>query len=156
MYLGFFFPWDRVSLCSSCCLGTYFVDQAGLWSWLWDMPTLALRVLELKMYTAMSTLFLFLCICMPCLWKCTHSCRCLKRQEEVIRFLRAPVSPARTTLQQDPSAHVYWESLIAEAKRPQAQNWCCLYRPRRGVSHTRIGYAWAMLTTSFACLHLIG
>jgi hypothetical protein len=42
--------------------------------------------------------------------------------------------------------------LIAEAKWPQAQNWCCLYRPRRGVSHTRIGYAWVMLTTSFACL----
>jgi hypothetical protein len=54
-------------------------------------------------------------------------------------------------LQQDPSA-IYWESLIAEAKRPQAQNWCCLYRSRRGVSHTRIGYAWVMLTTSFACL----
>jgi hypothetical protein len=63
-----------------------------------------------------------------------------------------PGSPARTTLQQDPSAHVYWESLIAEAKRPQAQNWCCLYRPRKGESHTRIGYAWVMLTTSFACL----
>jgi hypothetical protein len=27
---------------------------------------------------------------------------------------------------------------------PQAQNWCCLYRPRRGVSHTRIGYAWVI------------
>ena len=35
---------------------------------------------------------------------------------------------------------------------PQAQNWCCLYRPRKGESHTRIGYAWVMLTTSFACL----
>jgi hypothetical protein len=55
-------------------------------------------------------------------------------------------------LQQDPSAQVYWESLIAEAKRPQAQNWCCLYRPRSGVSHTQIGYVWVMLTTSFACL----
>jgi hypothetical protein len=63
-----------------------------------------------------------------------------------------PDLPARMMLQQDPSAHVYWESLIAEAKRPQAQNWCCLYRPRRGMSHTRIGYAWVMLTTSFACL----
>ncbi|EDL09109.1 abhydrolase domain containing 5, isoform CRA_a [Mus musculus] len=46
--------------------------------------------------------------------------------------------------------HVYWESLIAEAKRPQAQNWCCLYRPRRGMTHTRIGCAWVMLITSFA------
>jgi hypothetical protein len=73
-----------------------------------------------------------------CLYKCT-SCAC-------------PYSPAKQTPQQDPSAHVYWESLIAEAKRPQAQNWCCLYRPRRGMSHTRIGYAWVMLTTSFACL----
>jgi hypothetical protein len=54
-------------------------------------------------------------------------------------ILYVPNSPARMMQQQDPSAHVYWESLIAEAKRPQAQNWCCLYRPRRGVSHTRIG-----------------
>jgi hypothetical protein len=53
-------------------------------------------------------------------------------------------------LQQDPSAHVYWESLIAEAKRPQAQNWCCLYRPRRGVSHTRIVYALSLI-----CMFLI-
>jgi hypothetical protein len=60
----------------------------------------------------------------------------------------APDWPGVTTLQQDPSAHVYWESLIAEAKRPRAQNWCCFYRPRRGVSHTRIGYA---LRSSFAC-----
>ena len=64
----------------------------------------------------------------------------------------AHVASHRTTLQQDPSAHVYWESLIVEAKRPQAQNWCCLYRPRRGVSHTWIGCGWVMLTTSFACL----
>jgi hypothetical protein len=69
-----------------------------------------------------------------------------------LSFLCMPDSPARMTLQQDPSAHVYWESLIAEAKRPQAQNWCCLYRPKRGVSPTWIGYAWVMLTTSFACL----
>ena len=61
-----------------------------------------------------------------------------------------PDSPARTTLQQDTSAHIYWESLIAEAKRPQAQNWCCLYRPRRGVSHTRIGYALSLI-----CMFLI-
>ena len=61
-------------------------------------------------------------------------------------------SPGKQTPQQDPSATVYWESLIAEAKRPQAQNWCCLYRPRRGVSHTWIGYAF---TTSFTCLHPI-
>jgi hypothetical protein len=32
------------------------------------------------------------------------------------KVLRALDWPARTTLQQDPSAHVYWESLIAEAK----------------------------------------
>jgi hypothetical protein len=58
--------------------------------------------------------------------------------------------PARTTLQQDPSAHVYWESLITEVKRPRAQNWCCLYRLRRGVSHTRIGYALRLI-----CMFLI-
>jgi hypothetical protein len=65
-------------------------------------------------------------------------------------LLRTPNWPAVTTLQQDPSAHVYWESLIAEAKRPRAQNWCCLYRPRRGVSHTRIGYALRLI-----CMFLI-
>jgi hypothetical protein len=48
--------------------------------------------------------------------------------------LCAPYSPAKQTPHQDPSAHVYWESLIAEAKRPRAQNWCCLYRPRSDVS----------------------
>jgi hypothetical protein len=53
--------------------------------------------------------------------------------------LCVPDWPGRTTLQQDPSAHIYWESLIAEAKRPQAQNWCCLYRPRRGVLSHLIG-----------------
>jgi hypothetical protein len=37
-------------------------------------------------------------------------------------ILRALDWPGRTTLQQDPSAHVYWESLIVEAKRPRAQN----------------------------------
>jgi hypothetical protein len=39
-------------------------------------------------------------------------------EAQTTAILRAPDSPARTTLQQDPSAHVYWESLIAEAKRP--------------------------------------
>jgi hypothetical protein len=58
--------------------------------------------------------------------------------------------PGRTMLQQDPSAHVYWESLIVEAKRPRAQNWCCFYRPRRGVSHTQIGYALSLI-----CMFLI-
>jgi hypothetical protein len=55
--------------------------------------------------------------------------------------------PARTTLQQHPFAHVYSESLIAEVKRPRAQNWCCLYRPSRGVSHTGL----VMHYASFAC-----
>jgi hypothetical protein len=64
--------------------------------------------------------------------------------------MRTSDSPARTMLQQDPSAHVYWESLIAEAKRPRAQNWCYLYRPRRGVSHTWIGYAFYLI-----CMFLI-
>jgi hypothetical protein len=40
--------------------------------------------------------------------------------------------------------------LIAEAKRPWSQNWCCLCRPRRGVSHTRIGYALCLI-----CMFLI-
>jgi hypothetical protein len=43
-------------------------------------------------------------------------------------------------------------ALLQRRRDPQAQNWCCLYRPRRGVSHTWIGYAWVMLTTSFGCL----
>jgi hypothetical protein len=63
-------------------------------------------------------------------------------------FLLAPDSPAKQTPQQDPSAHVYWENLIAEAKRPRAQNWCSLYRPRRGMSHTRIGYAYYLIFMS--------
>jgi hypothetical protein len=41
-----------------------------------------------------------------------------------------PDSSARKTPQQDSSVHVYWESLIAKAKDPEAQNWSCLYRPR--------------------------
>jgi hypothetical protein len=65
-------------------------------------------------------------------------------------LLRTPDWSPVKTLQQDPSAHVYWESLIAEAKRPRAQNWCCLYRPRKGVSHTRIGYALSLI-----CMFLI-
>jgi hypothetical protein len=65
-------------------------------------------------------------------------------------ILRTLDWPAVMTLQQDPSAHVYWESLIAEVKRPRAQNWCCLYRPRRGVSHTQVGYALSLI-----CMFLI-
>ena len=56
--------------------------------------------------------------------------------------------PASKTPQQGPSGHVYWESLIAEAKRPRTQNWCCLYRPKRGVSHTQIGYAYYLICMS--------
>jgi hypothetical protein len=85
-----------------------------------------------------------------------HVSSCICRRRWLSLLLRAPVWPARTMLQQDLSTHIYWESLIAEVKRPQAQNWCCLYRPRRGVSHTWIGCALVMLTTLFACLHLIG
>jgi hypothetical protein len=48
--------------------------------------------------------------------------------------------------------HLLGELDCRGKETPQAQNWCCLYRPRRGVSHTRIGYAWVMLTISFACL----
>jgi hypothetical protein len=67
-----------------------------------------------------------------------------------LTVLRALNWPGRTTLQQDSSAHVYWESLIVEAKRPWAHNWCCFYRPRRGMSHTRIGYALSLI-----CMFLI-
>jgi hypothetical protein len=77
-------------------------------------------------------------------------CKALGRENYYRRFLRALDWPGRTTLQQDPSAHVYWESLIVEAKRLRAQNWCCFYRPRRGVSHTRIGYALSLI-----CMFLI-
>jgi hypothetical protein len=55
--------------------------------------------------------------------------------------------PASKMLQQNPSAHVYWESLITEAKRPQAQNWCCLYRPREACLTPGL----VMHYTSFAC-----
>ena len=56
--------------------------------------------------------------------------------------------PASKRPQQGPSGHVYWESLIAEAKSPRTQNWCCLSRPRRGVSYTRIGYAFYLIYIS--------
>jgi hypothetical protein len=47
--------------------------------------------------------------------------------------------------QQDPSAHVYWESLITEAKRPEPQKWSCL-----GVTCPYlIGYA---TSTSLICV----
>jgi hypothetical protein len=42
----FFFPRDRVSLCSLGCPGTHFVDQTGLK--LRNQPAFASRVLELK------------------------------------------------------------------------------------------------------------
>jgi hypothetical protein len=42
----FLFFWDRVSLCSSGCPGTHFVDQAGLE--LRNPPASAFRVLGLK------------------------------------------------------------------------------------------------------------
>jgi hypothetical protein len=70
-------------------------------------------------------------------------------------LLCTPDSPAKQMPQRDPSAHVYWESLIAEAKRSQAQNWCCLYRPRRGVSHTRIGYAYYLICMSHIWLVIL-
>jgi hypothetical protein len=41
--------------------------------------------------------------------------------------------PARTTLQQDPFAQVYWESLIAEAKRDP--------EPRTGAAYIGLGEA---------------
>jgi hypothetical protein len=45
-----------------------------------------------------------------------------------------PGSPARTMLQQNPSAHVNWENFDCIGERPWAQKWCCLYRPRGDVS----------------------
>jgi hypothetical protein len=62
-------------------------------------------------------------------------------------FLLALDWPGRTTLQQDPSAHVYWESLIVEAKRPQ---------PRTGAAFIGLGEACltprlVMHYASFAC-----
>jgi hypothetical protein len=87
-----------------------------------------------------------------CVWACV--CGVERREDSSVQFsssmlmwlqdasqvvLRALNWPGRTTLQQDPSAHVYWESLIVEAKRPRAQNWCCFYRPRTGVLSHLIG-----------------
>jgi hypothetical protein len=94
------------------------------------------------------------------LYVCVCACVCLKQKKEYINLrvsskgytgvLSVLDWPGRMTLQQDPSAHVYWESLIVETKRPRAQNWCCFYRPRRGVSHTWIGYALSLI-----CMFLI-
>jgi hypothetical protein len=44
--------------------------------------------------------------------------------------------PGRTTLQQDPSAHVYWESLIVEAKDP---------KPRTGAAYIGLGEAFSLI-----------
>jgi hypothetical protein len=55
--------------------------------------------------------------------------------------------PARMMLQQDPSAHVYWESLIAEAKRPWAQNWCTFI----GLGEACLTPGLVMHYASFAC-----
>ena len=49
------------------------------------------------------------------------------------KVLRALDWPGRTTLQQDPSAHVYWERLIAEAKRDP--------KPRTGAAYIGLGEA---------------
>ena len=54
---------------------------------------------------------------------CAHTCMCVCVCVCVYIYmcvLHTLDWPGRTTLQQDPSAHVYWESLIAEVKRPQA------------------------------------
>jgi hypothetical protein len=50
----FFFSWDRVSLYSPGCLGTHFVDQAGLE--LRNLPASASRVLGLKVCTTTPSL----------------------------------------------------------------------------------------------------
>jgi hypothetical protein len=49
VFFFFFFPQDRVSLCSPGCPGTHFVDQAGLR--LRNLPTSASQVLESKACT---------------------------------------------------------------------------------------------------------
>jgi hypothetical protein len=51
---------DRVSLCSSGCPGTYFVDQAGLE--LRNLPASASRVLGLKACTTTPGLIFVLCL----------------------------------------------------------------------------------------------
>jgi hypothetical protein len=50
----------------------------------------------------------------------------------LLPLLHALDWPGRTTLQQDPSAHVYWESLIVEAKDPE---------PRTGTAYIGLGEA---------------
>jgi hypothetical protein len=54
-----------------------------------------------------------------------------------------PDSPARMMPQQDPSAHVYWESLIVEGKDPE---------PRNGAAY--IGLGEACLTPGLVVLGL--
>jgi hypothetical protein len=55
---------DKVSLCSSGCPGTHFVDQAGLE--LRNLPASASGVLGLKA-----------CATMPGITSCTHICVCM-------------------------------------------------------------------------------
>jgi hypothetical protein len=65
--VGFFFSWDRVSLCSPGCPGTQFVDQAGLE--LRNPPASASQVLRLKVCATIARLgvgFLLLFSPSPC------------------------------------------------------------------------------------------
>jgi hypothetical protein len=66
----------------------------------------------------------FVCVCV-----CMHACTCVYMCETLLRALHWP---GRTKLQQDPSAHVYWESLIVEAKDPE---------PRTGAAFIGLGGA---------------
>jgi hypothetical protein len=88
----------------------------------------------LAFYTAFSLLWEVCCVHSNRMYALLLSVSSVKWAGGGTQYLWAPVSPARTTPQSDPSAHVYWESIDCIGERPWAQKWCCLYRPRSDVS----------------------
>jgi hypothetical protein len=69
-------------------------------------------------------------------------------------FLTGVLTRARLARKNDAATGSFCTRLLGEldcrGERPRAQNWCCFYRPRRGMSHTRIGYALSLI-----CMFLI-
>ena len=66
-------------------------------------------------------------------------CSCLKMSRPGFQHhFWVPYSPARKMPQQDLLHTFIGRAWLQRWKRSEPQNWCCLYRPRRGMSHTRL------------------
>jgi hypothetical protein len=106
------------------------------------------------------------CVCVWCEQQCAlvHSCRSkttcgsqfapfaiwvLGVELRLSCLARAGLASSNDAATGSFCTHLLGE-LDCRGKETPAQNWCCLYRPRRGVSHTRIGYALRLI-----CMFLI-